>query len=156
MIVFIDSGVLGLVTNPNKTGEAGNCKEWLYSLLSRGVYICSSELCDYEVRRNLVLTSQQTQKFTGIQNLDKLREVVSFLPITSELLRKASELWASARSQGIPTADNKSLDVDIIICSHWQMLQEEFPGRYVVIATTNVKHLSRFTEAKTWQEIQLN
>jgi len=23
-------------------------------------------------------------------------------------------------------------------------------------ATTNVKHLSRFTDAKTWQEIQLN
>lgn len=94
---------------------------------------------------------QQTQKFTSIQNLDKLREVVSFLPITSELLKKAAELWASARRQGIPTADNKSLDIDIIICSHWQMLQEEFPGRYVVIATTNVKHLSRFTEAKTWQ-----
>jgi hypothetical protein len=36
------------------------------------------------------------------------------------------------------------------------MLQEEFPGLYVVTATTNVKHLSRFTEAKTWQEIHLN
>lgn len=156
MIVFIDSGVLGLLANPNKTGEAGECEEWLYSLLSRGVYICSFELCDYEIRRNLVLTFQQQQKPTGIENLDELREFISFLPITSELLKKAAELWASARSRGIPTADNKSLDIDMIICSHWQMLQEEFPGSYVVIATTNVKHLSRFTDAKTWQEIQLN
>ncbi|WP_242037922.1 hypothetical protein [Tolypothrix sp. FACHB-123] len=96
----------------------------------------------------MILESQLKLSFNHIANLDQLQEMISFLPITSELLKKASVLWATARSQGIPTADNKSLDVDIIICSHWQMLKEEFPGRYVAIATTNVKHLSRFTEAK--------
>jgi len=40
------------------------------------------------------------------------------------------------------------------ICSHWQKLKKEFPGRYIVIATTNVKHLSRFAEAKNWVDIQ--
>ena len=30
---------------------------------------------------------------------------------------------------------------------------EEYPGRYIVIATTNVGHLSRFSEAKEWQDI---
>jgi hypothetical protein len=40
------------------------------------------------------------------------------------------------------------------ICTHWQKLKKEFPGRYIVIATTNVKHLSRFAEAKNWVDIQ--
>ncbi len=154
MIVFIDSGVLGILANPNKTGEASDCEQWLYSLLSKGVYICSSDLCDYEVRRSLVLASEKKPELKSINNLDELREIISFIPVTSTLLEKAAYIWASARSQGIPTADDKSLDVDIIICTHWKMLNEEFPGRYTVIATTNVKHLSRFAEAKTWRDIK--
>jgi predicted nucleic acid-binding protein len=153
MIVFIDSGVLGILANPRKTGEVSDCEEWLYRLIARGIYVCSSELCDYEIRRSLILTYQKQPQLTGIQNLDELREIITFLPITTELLKKASVLWATARSQGMPTADNKSLDIDMIICSHWQMLQAEFPGRYIAIATTNVKHLSRFTEAKNWRYI---
>jgi hypothetical protein len=153
MIVFIDSSVLGIIANPNKIGEPNKCREWLYKLLSQGVYICSSEICDFEIRRNLILEYQKKPHLNSIQNLDKLQEIISFLPIDWELLKEASTLWASARSQGIPTADNKSLDIDIIICSHWQKLKEKFPGRYIVIATTNVKHLSRFAEAKNWIDI---
>ena len=153
MIVFIDSGVLGILANPNSVGEVRDCQEWLYKLLSRGIYVCSSEICDFEVRRSLILELQKKPHLNSIQNLDQLQEIISFLPITSQLLRKASEIWASARHQGIPTASSKSLDIDIIICSHWQQLKEEFPGCYVVIATTNVKHLGRFAEAKTWQSI---
>ena len=36
MIVFIDSGVLGLLTNPKKEGKPAQCEDWLYSLLSKG------------------------------------------------------------------------------------------------------------------------
>ncbi len=153
MIVFIDSSILGILANPNKIGEANKCREWLYSLLAKGVYVCSSIICDFEVRRSLILESHRKPHLASIQNLDQLQEIISFLPVTSELLKEASNLWAYAREQGIPTADSNSLDIDIIICSHWQQLKEEFPGRYIVIATTNVKHLSRFAEAKTWINI---
>ncbi len=44
----------------------------------------------------------------------------------------------------MPTASEKNIDVDVIICAGWKLLTEEFPGRYIVIATTNVLHLSRF------------
>ncbi len=155
MIVFIDSGVLGILANPNKSGEASDCEQWLYSLLSQGAYVCSSELCDYEVRRSLILESQRKPHLNSIQNLDELQEVISFLPLTTLVLKKAASVWASSRSQGIPTADDKHLDVDIIICSQWQILKDEFPGRYIVIATTNVKHLSRFAEAQAWRNIKL-
>ena len=154
MIIFIDSGVLGILTNPYKFGEAGDCEQWLYTLLSQGVYICSSDICDFEVRRGLVLALQNKPKFSGIQNLDEIRDIIDFLPINSVLLRKAADLWASARSQGIPNSDKKSLDEDIIITAHWQMLTENFPGRYIVVATTNVKHLSRFSEAKVWKDVK--
>jgi hypothetical protein len=69
-------------------------------------------------------------------------------------MREAASVWASVRIQGQPTADEKSFDVDIIICAHWKLLTEEYPGRYIVIATTNVKHLSRFAQAQQWQDIK--
>lgn len=110
-------------------------------------------MCDYELRRSLVLASQKKSSLNGIPKLNGLREIIFFLPITYPLLIKASSLWAQSRSKGIPTANDSSLDVDIIICCHWQMLQEESPGRYAVIATTNVKHLSRLAEAQLWKNI---
>lgn len=152
MIVFIDSGILGILANPNKKGEVSDCEQWLYKLLSQGVYICSSDLCDYEVRRNLILETNKKPHLNSIKNLDELRELITFLPVSPSLLIQAASLWAEARVGGMPTADDKTLDVDIIICTHWQMLKEEFPSRYIVIATTNVKHLSCFAEALSWRD----
>jgi pentatricopeptide repeat protein len=43
MIIFIDSGVLGVLANPRKIGEVHDCEEWLYRLLSRGIVPDSSK-----------------------------------------------------------------------------------------------------------------
>ena len=68
-------------------------------------------------------------------------------------MKEAAEVWAEARSQGIPTASDKNIDGDIIITAQWRLLKEEYPGREVIIATTNLKHLQRFTDADTWRNI---
>ena len=68
-------------------------------------------------------------------------------------MKVAADLWAEARIAGQPTADNRNIDVDMIISAHWKILTEEYPGRYVVVASTNIKHLSRFTEAREWRAI---
>ena len=154
MIVFIDSGVLGLLTNPNKIGKPMQCENWLYSLLAKGVYVVSSDICDYEVRRSLLLEAQRKPDLISVQNLDNLRDIIDFLKLDSAVMFKAAEVWMSARLQGKQTADNYSIDVDMIIVAHCQMLKESFPNRYLAIATTNVKHLSQFTEALNWEEIQ--
>ena len=60
MIVFLDSGVLGILSNPNKSEINANCEEWLYGLLCRSVRIMSSEICRYEVKRSLVLAQKKT------------------------------------------------------------------------------------------------
>lgn len=155
MIVFLDTGVLGLVSSPSNKGDAKECKEWFYRLLARGIYVITSDICEYEVRRSLILASFINTIVQGIENLDELQQVIDFLPLTKDVMKKAAILWAEARSQGISTADEKNIDADIIIAAQWQLLTEEFPGRYIVIATTNVKHLKRFTEAKSWKDINL-
>ncbi len=153
MIVFIDTGILGLLANPNKKGEAAEVEQWLLSLLSRGVLVLTSHICDYEVRRNLILESLRKPNINSVASLDEIKNLITFLPISNKVMIEAANLWAQARIQAIPTADDKSLDADIIICAQYKILEQEYPGRYIVIATTNVKHLSRFTEAKKWQEI---
>lgn len=80
-------------------------------------------------------------------------EVIDFLSVTQNVTQIASELWANVRWQSQPTADENNIDVDMIISAHWQLLKSEFPGRYVVVSTTNIRHLQLFTEAQQWREI---
>jgi predicted nucleic acid-binding protein len=154
MIVILDSGILGKLCNPNNSPATIAVREWLFSLLAKGVRVVTNYVCDYEVRRSLILNSQKGLSSEGINNLDKLADIIEFLPVKETIWKAAAQLWAEARLQGIPTTDDKNLDADVIICAQWKLLTEEFPGRYIVIATTNVKHLTRFTEAKQWQEIE--
>jgi hypothetical protein len=65
---------------------------------------------------------------------------------------KAAELWAKARQQGKPTADNQALDGDVILASQALALKNNIDYE-VIIATSNKKHLSLFTEAEDWQNI---
>jgi len=66
-------------------------------------------------------------------------------------MRLAADLWANARQYGSQTADDKSLDGDVILAAQAMTLGLE-PGE-MVIATDNVNHLSRFTTSARWQDI---
>jgi predicted nucleic acid-binding protein len=154
MIVFLDSVTLGILSSPGERSEIEECQDWLYGLLARSAYVVSSYLCDYEVRRSLILTSITKNKPQDINKLDSLHQMVDFLPVSQDVLKKAAQLWAETRRKGKPTADIKNIDVDIIIGATCQLLQAEYPGQFLVVATTNVKHISQFVEAKVWQEIQ--
>lgn len=153
MIVFIDTGVLGLLSSPNDKLEAQQCQEWFFGLFARGVTMISSDLCDYEVRRGLILDQMRTSKNEGLANLDEVKDYIYFLPITKLTLLRASQLWATSRRQGMPTADEKNIDADVIISAQCQLFQEENLGQNLVVATTNVKHLSRFISAQEWHNI---
>ncbi|MFM2315473.1 MAG: hypothetical protein RLZZ04_4751 [Cyanobacteriota bacterium] len=150
MIVILDSGVLHTLISTSKVKEVTDCQDWFYYLLSRSALVVTSAICKYEVKRELI----RRKKVQEINNLNQLKALIDFLPVDEPTLELAAKLWAEARNKGLPTADDLSLDADVIICAQYKLLAEEYPGRYVVIATTNVKHLSRFTEAKEWQEIE--
>jgi hypothetical protein len=119
MIVFLDSGIIGLLSNPNKRARVLACEDWLYGLLAKGVYVVSSDICDYEVRRNLVLESIRFDKqLQPLASLDELHEFIEFLPVTSKVLIAASDVWAKSRLQGQAMSNAISIDVDSIICAH--------------------------------------
>ena len=121
-IIFLDSGIIGLVTNLRKQGQSLACEQWMLGLLARGVNIVSSEICDYEVRRNLILEADLSSKTNSLTNLDELDDLITFLPVIRLALRTAAQLWAEARLNGMPTADNITLDADVIICAQCLLL----------------------------------
>lgn len=94
IVVLLDSGPLGLVTNPSGSLEALQCKQWLQLLLSKGYRVLVPEIADYEVRRELL----RANKVKGIQRLDSLKAAIGYLPLTTEVMLKAAEFWAQART----------------------------------------------------------
>jgi hypothetical protein len=63
----------------------------------------------------------------------------------------AAQFWAEARNLGRPTSKDDSLDADVILAGQAAALAED--GQKPVIATTNVKHLSRVTQASLWHDV---
>lgn len=134
-----------MVSNPKNTPACQACKDWLNSLEPRGYIATIPEIADYEVRRELL----RAGLLKSIQRLEQLKSVLPYLPITTAVMLKAAELWAEARRSGLPTADHKALDGDVTLAAQTILASEN--GHDVVIATTNVGHLSRFVEAREWE-----
>ena len=148
MIVLLDSGPLGLVTNPSGTAESLRCKQWLVGLLGQGMRALVPEITDYEVRRELL----QASRMRGLARLDQLKMTIGYVALTTETMLQAAEFWAQARRQGKPTAPDLALDGDVILAAQAVLLARQERDS-VVIATTNVGHLSRFAPAQHWQDI---
>ncbi|MBD2168027.1 nuclease [Calothrix membranacea FACHB-236] len=147
-VILLDSGPIGLVTNPKLSPESIACSQWLQLMISSGSRVIIPEIADYEVRRELL----RANKLKGITRLDELAQLLEYLPITTETMRQAALFWAQARQQGQPTSGDKTIDGDIILVA--QAVTLAVPD--VVIATTNVGHLSRFVAADLWQNIGIN
>jgi predicted nucleic acid-binding protein len=146
-VIVLDSTPVGLITNPKATPLAVQCQEWFCSLYDRGYEVILPEIIDYEIRRELL----RANKLSGIRKLNQLKSEIIYLPITTEVMLKAAELWAEVRKQGKSTADNKALDGDVILAS--QSILVANYGHEVIIAISNKKHLSIFIDAQEWQEI---
>lgn len=146
-LILLDTGPLGMVTNPKANPDCQACKQWLSRLEAQGDRAALPEIADYELRRELI----RAGKTRGIKQLDQLKTTILYFPITTEVILKAAELWAQARNQGYPTASPDAIDGDVILAAQAAILRSQ--GYDTIIVTTNVGHLNRFTIAKTWQEI---
>lgn len=142
MIVLLDGGPLGLVSNPKATETGHECRDWMRALIARGVRVCLPEIIDYELRRELL----RANKVHGLGRLDLLKRSIHYLPITTPIMLRAAELWADVRRRGLPTADSRALDGDVILAA-----QALAVGG--IVATENVGHLSRLASAKHWRDI---
>lgn len=143
--IVLDSGPLGLVTNPRASEQSTACFRWVQQLLAAGRRIIVPEIADYEVRRELL----RLERHAGLARLDILVRQVDYLPITTSAMRLAAQLWARTRQQGRPTADNRALDGDVILAA--QVLKSEFPQ--AVVATANIRHIALFVPAAPWTDL---
>jgi predicted nucleic acid-binding protein len=140
-IVVLDSGPLGRIAHPRPNAEIA---EWMRAHLEAGTEIAIPEVIDYEQRRAFLHRIEQFQ--ASLDRLDQLGQQLTFLPLNSGTMRRAAQLWADLRRAGLPTTDERRLDIDVILASQ----TIEIGG---IIATENVGHLDRMTDARRWQDI---
>src|SRR5271166_4746709 len=93
-LVFLDYGPLGMLTNPRGRPKSDQCRQWVKDLAAAGVRVFVPEIADYEVRRKLI----HIQAIAGIRRLDRVKATLDYAPITTDVMLRAAELWAAARS----------------------------------------------------------
>ena len=146
-IILLDTGPLGLITHPLGSPESSACNQWMQSRLIVGARVLVPGIADYEVRREMRLNGSTR----GIVRLNNLNAAVGFDPITTAVMDQAATFWAQARKMGKPTASDAALDGDMILSAHAALITDR--GHSVTVATTNVKHLSLFCDARLWADI---
>jgi predicted nucleic acid-binding protein len=152
-LIFLDSGPLGVATRRPGDDEGDRCRAWIIARAIGGDLVLIPELADYEVRRGLLGSGNAA----AVHRLDDLKTggFARFLPINSEAMLRAAELWADLRRRGLPTAPEDRLDGDAILAG--QAIAYSGHGDEVVIATDNRKHLARFPRihrADGWEKIK--
>ena len=90
-------------------------------------------------------------KDRGLSRLDALKAMLSYAPITTPVMLKAAEFWATARRMGRQSANDTSLDGDMILAAQARAIDRS--GDQTVVATTNVRHLTLFSVARVWRDI---
>lgn len=148
-VIILDTGPLGVATKRRGVPDAEACRQWIASGIRNGARFHVPALAYYEVCREL----ERIRNFAGIARLDAFCNAVPgrYLPVTDTALRRGCRLWAQARNAGTATADPKELDCDVLISA--QALDLVVPAPDLIIATTNVGHLSQFVTADLWTNI---
>src|SRR5205809_446439 len=104
MIVLLDAGPLGMISNPSDTPENVRSRNWLERLVYHGAKVAVPEICDYEVRRELI----RAAKTEGLRRLDGLKMMLEYAPISTAVMLRAAAYWAKARQMGRPSASDES------------------------------------------------
>lgn len=152
-LLVLDTGVLGMVTNPKASEPNEAARKWLRERIADGATIVIPEIVDYELRRELL----RENKTAVLARLDALKASFEFLSINNATMIRAAELWAKARGLGKPTSPDAALDGDMILVAQTLLETERLESHSMevaaIIATTNVKHLSIFATAAEWHRI---
>lgn len=136
------------MTHPRAATVNSEATQWLRNLLMAGTVVRVPEIADYELRRELL----RAGKARSVSVLDRYKATLGYVPLTTDAMLRAAAFWAGARREGKPTAPDLALDADVILAG--QAAELLAGGDDVVVATTNVGHLSRFVPAENWQVIQ--
>jgi predicted nucleic acid-binding protein len=101
------------------------------------------EICDYETRRELLRKNATAQ----LRRLDALIATNTYVPLDTQTMRRAAQLWANLRNQGRLMASEKNLDGDVILAAQVQPLTDH------LVVTKNLKHLGQMCTAIEWHAL---
>jgi predicted nucleic acid-binding protein len=151
-VIVLDSGILSLATQRRGVVQADACRRWISACMRAGAVLRVPAIANYETRRELL----RAGKRSSVQRLDAflVARPERYIPISDDDLYRAAEMWADSRRRGLPTSDPKQLDADVILAA--QALNLGIPADDLVVAPTNVRHLSRFLDARLWTAIDPN
>lgn len=148
--IVLDTSPLGTVTKRRGVPDADACRQWVADCRRAGHRILAPAIAYYELAREL----ERSGNTAALARLDAFCRVPGcYLPVTDQAVHLAVKLWARARRAGIPTADPKELDCDVLIAA--QALDLGLPPSELVVATMNIGHLSQFVSAELWTKTSL-
>ena len=107
----------------------------------QGCFVAIPEISDYELRREYIRGGMDS----SLQRLDQMEDDLFFLPINTEVMRRAALFWAQSRQRGKPTADRHALDADAILAAQ----AVEVGG---MVVTENPGHLQQWVSVKHWRD----
>jgi predicted nucleic acid-binding protein len=145
-VIILDTGVLGLLCHRTAHPDVIAVRTWLASLRDQHIEVAVPEIADYELRRSLLRIGSTK----SIATLETIEATSTYLPITTEIMRLAANLWAESRRNGFATGSDSSLDGDVILAA--LALSEQITSS-VLVAPTNLKHLQWYVAAEKWTSI---
>lgn len=141
-MLLLDSGVLGQIAHPRPNPDTA---EWVMRAANAWAIVVP-EIVDCEIRRELL----RIRSIRGLSRLDRLGQTPGYAPLTTQIVRRAAQLWADARNGGMPTASPNAIDADVLLAA---TAIELGTANRIIVATANVRHLGRFVDARRWQDI---
>jgi predicted nucleic acid-binding protein len=142
--ILLDTGPLGMIA---RSKPDPSITLWMRIVTSTGARLAIPEIADYELRRELLRAGLTN----SVAVLDSLDGLLTYLPITTPVLRQAAVFWADLRQHGRSTAGPDALDGDVILSAQAHALIAV--GHSVVVATANAGHLGRMIPAQQWDTI---
>lgn len=147
--LLLDSNILACVVRPAVPENRPVAAAVFRLLEDGGLRPCVPEIVDYELRRKLLHLAYRRHQGKAwaresLALLDKFAATTAYVPLTTEAMRMAAEIWAEERASGRPTADETNLDVDVILAA-----QARQAGGHVV--TLNERHFRNLVEIFDWR-----
>ena len=144
MIIFLDTELLWLIGHPKGGPDSLALRLCILRRVESGDRFAVAEICDYEARRELLRKKATRQ----LELLDELISESIYVPLVTQAMKTAASEWARLRQGGRPGAPNHALDGDVILGA-----QAKHYAADHIVATANVRHLSRLCNAQHWRDL---
>ena len=148
LLLLLDSNILSQLVRP-ELDESTPTIAAIDRLIENPLFeVCVPEISDYELRRKLLHLTQrphQVRKWAqeALTRLDRL-VATGYIPLTTDAMRLAAQIWAQTRARGELRGPEESLDGDVILAA-----QARHAGGHII--TTNERHFRNIAHVFDWQ-----